>query len=50
MKFSSSILAAALALAAPLGASAFTTAFSGGVVKATVANRSVSIYKKSCGA
>lgn len=47
MKFSTSILATALALAAPLTASAFSTGFSHGVVKSTAVSRSMSINTKS---
>mmetsp|Transcript_24053 Transcript_24053/g.43159 ORF Transcript_24053/g.43159 Transcript_24053/m.43159 type:complete len:398 (-) Transcript_24053:92-1285(-) len=47
MKFSTPILAAVLAIAAPLSSSAFSTVFSRGVVKST-ASQSVSITGKSC--
>eukprot|EP00578_Thalassiosira_sp_NH16_P017151 CAMPEP_0181105070 /NCGR_PEP_ID=MMETSP1071-20121207/15768_1 /TAXON_ID=35127 /ORGANISM="Thalassiosira sp., Strain NH16" /LENGTH=387 /DNA_ID=CAMNT_0023188317 /DNA_START=227 /DNA_END=1390 /DNA_ORIENTATION=- len=48
MKFSTSILAAALGIAAPLSASAFSTSFSHGVVKSSAGvSRSVPSNKKS---
>mmetsp|Transcript_19124 Transcript_19124/g.28995 ORF Transcript_19124/g.28995 Transcript_19124/m.28995 type:complete len:399 (-) Transcript_19124:146-1342(-) len=49
MKFSASILATALAIAAPLSASAFSTAFSRGVVQSTAVTRSNAITVKSNG-